>query len=129
MILADQSAKVAKANAEVRGRVVQLLLGNPALIVSRRSQHHLSQANGANGARSVRIKIALELDESERQLRIDSFRHGCVKHMRREIRRNGEAAGELNDAIRTLVASAEEIHLSLRRVERFAQLARTNAET
>src|SRR6185437_5532833 len=105
-------------------RLVQLLAGDVSLVIASRGQHHLREPDRAHRAGGSRVEVALELHESERELRIDTLGCRCLQHVRGEVGRNPESARVMDDAIRALILGPEQIHLATGGVKLLAKVAR-----
>src|SRR5690606_22928812 len=88
VVLVDQVAEVAEAEAQVRVAVEEVLVGDAGLEPAGGGGHELGEPAGAHVADRAVLEAALDLDEPVGELRFDAGAHGVVVDV------GGEAAGD-----------------------------------
>ena len=81
----------------------------------------LGQAQGSHLADRLFIELAFQPNEPEGELGVDPFAEGGVEDLARQPSRDSILRGVLNDLVCSLELSADEVQLSLRRLQLLAQ--------
>src|SRR5688572_12205361 len=124
VVFIDQGPKVPEADAKVGLAIVELLPGDALLEVAGGGRHQLREADGAYRTRRLLIELALDTDQTERELRLQPFGQRDVVDGRGDVGRDAIARREGEELVGPVELGLRQLKLTPRGVQLLAKTLR-----